>query len=265
MRLADIQPQYFPRLHYLARMLASDVFVIRDDVQFVRNHRYPDGTRGVSYQAHTPVKAPQGLELLGVSIQKGSPAPINRTSVSYDQPWDRKHRNVLMTWYAGAPHGRALVPEIEALFACRYQTVAQLNIATTCWALGRALGVSLRIPDELNVERLQELLEVERPGRLRRIGLGSAWLASCASSDPSERIATLCERAGADEYVAGGTAFESYLDRAPFAQRGIRIELQQWTCPTYPQQFAAVGPLANLSILDLLMNSPVERPISLLC
>lgn len=265
MRLADIQPQYFPRLHYLARMLECDVFVIRDDVQFVRNHRYPDGTRGVSYQAHTPVKAPQGEHLLGVSIRKGSAAPICMTGVSYDQPWNLKHRNVLSSFYAGSPHRRALLPEIEALLAHRFESVAQLDIATTCWSLGRALGVPLRVPEDLTVERLDEIVAAERPGRLRRIGLGSQWLATCEATEPSERIATLCEMAGADEYVAGGTAFAAYLDRAPFDRRGIRIHVQQWSCPDYPQQFANAGHLANLSILDLLMNAPVERAVSMLC
>jgi hypothetical protein len=264
MRLADIQPQYFPRLHYFARMLECDVFVIRDDVQFVRNHRYPDGTRGVSYQAHTPIKAPHGVHLLGVSIKSGSAAPICKTGVSYDQPWDRKQRNVLASFYAGAPHQRALMPELEALLACRFDNIAQLDIATTCWALARALGVRLRVPEELHFERFAEMIAAERPGRLRRVVLGSQWLASCASTDPSERIATLCERAGADEYVAGGTAIEAYLDRAPFARRGIRLHVQQWTCPRYPQKFAAAGHLPNLSILDLLMNASSARPVALL-
>jgi hypothetical protein len=265
MRLSDIQPQYFPRLHYFARMLECDVFVIRDDVQFVRNHRYPDGARGVSYQAHTPIKSPQGAQLLGVSIRKGSGAPIAATGVAYDQPWGKKHRNVLASFYGASRHLRTLLPEIDALLAARFDTVAELNIATTCWALGRALGCSLRIPEDLHFDRFAELVEAERPGRLRKVGLGSRWLASCTSIDPSERIATLCELAGATEYVAGGTAFSSYLRRQPFEDRGIAIELQQWTCPDYPQQFAATGHVANLSILDLLMNAPTERPVALLC
>ncbi|HSK04744.1 MAG TPA: WbqC family protein [Kofleriaceae bacterium] len=265
MRLADIQPQYFPRLHYLARMLDSDVFVLRDDVQLVRTHRYPDGTRGVSYQVHTPIKAPQGVHLLGVSIRNGPLAPICEAAVSYDQPWARKHRSVLASFYANARHRRTLLPEIEALLAARFETVAALNIATTCWALARALGIAPRIPEDLTFERLAAIVEGERPGRLRRLGLGSRWLATCASKDPSERIVRLCELAGADEYVAGGTAFASYLDRGPFERAGIRIHVQQWTCPAYPQQFERTGHLANLSILDLLMNAPAERAATLLC
>lgn len=58
MRLADIQPQHFPRLHYLARLLDSDVFVIRDDVQFAKSHRYPAArARGTwSCEAQRPAR-----------------------------------------------------------------------------------------------------------------------------------------------------------------------------------------------------------------
>ena len=267
MRLSDIQPQYFPRLHYVARMLHSDVFVLRDDVQFVRNHRYPDGQRGVSYQAHTPIKAPDGTHLLTVAIKKGAAAPIHGTGVSYDQPWPRKHINVLKSFYAGAPNRARLLPEIEAILDRRYQTVAELDIATTCWALGRVLRADLRIPEDLSVHRINQLLECERPGhlRLRRIGLGSIDLAGCAATDASARIAELCLRAGAGEYLAGGTAVEAYLDIARFRQAGIELGVQRWSCPRYQQRFTGrAGHIANLSILDLLMNVPEAEVPSLL-
>lgn len=256
MRLADIQPQYFPRLHYFARMFDADVFVFRDDVQFVRNHKYPDGRRGMSYQVHTPIKSPAGIHLLTVSVKKGSAMPINQTGISYDHEWPKKHINVIKTFYRTSPNLRALMPELEALLAQRFDTVAELNVATTCWALGHVLGVPLRIPDDLKIARINELLTTTGPGRLRRIGLGSIYLASCASQNPSERIAILCQTAEANEYLAGGTAIDAYLDPAPFRTRYIELVAQKWTCPTYPQRFSdQTEHIPDLSILDLLMNA----------
>jgi hypothetical protein len=263
-RLSDIQPQYFPRLHYFARMLDSDVFVLRDEVQFVRNHRYPDGGRGVSYQAHTPIKTPDGAHLLAISVKKGSGLPINETAVSYDQPWTRKHANVIKSFYGRAPSFASLMPELEALFERRYDTVAELDVATTLWALGRALGCALA-PEELSIERINDLLAATRPGRLRRIELGSRVLHNGVHTSASERIALLCQLAGADEYMAGGTAVQAYLDTSLFRRSSIELVVQDWTCPVYPQQFTArAGHLANLSILDLLMNAPAGEAASLL-
>jgi hypothetical protein len=265
MRLSDIQPQYFPRLHYLARMLDADVFVFRDDVQFVRNHLYPGGARGPSYQVHTPIKSPEGSHLLTVAVKKKSGLSIRTTAISHDAPWVRKHLNAIANFYKNAANARALLPEIEAIFARRYETVAELDIATACWALGRVLGGDLRVPDELTIERVNELLAATSGVRLGRIGLGSELLADSASSCASERIAELCRIVGADEYLAGGTALDAYLDRGVFERHGIAVAVQDFRCPSYPQQHAArAGEVANLSIIDLLMNAPLERVAALL-
>lgn len=267
MRLSDIQPQYFPRLHYFSRMLSSDVFIIRDDVQFVRHHRFPDGSRGVSHQAHTPIKGPDGVHLLTVPVKKGSYQPINRTGVSHEHSWDKKHSRAIHSFYASSPNMRALVPEIEQLLHCRFQTVADLDIATMCWALGHVLGERLRIPEELSIDRMNELLDAKRATRLRRIMLGSELLGpeSYESSSASARIVTLCTTLGADEYMAGGTARQAYLDEDLLRRNGIELSIQSWSCPTYQQQhMARHGFIGNLSILDPLMNLPAEAITGLL-
>lgn len=267
MRLSDIQPQYFPRLHYLARMLESDVFVIRDDVQFVRNHKYPDGTRGVSYQAHTPIKAPEGKHLLAVSVKRGSLLAIKQTGVSHDQSWARKHVNVISNFYRSAPNLRALLPDIEGLLDLRFATIAELDIATTCWALGRVLGMELRIPEDLSIARMNELLAARPIFRLRQIALGSDCFGPEAGkpSSATERIMALCKMAGADQYLGGRTALQAYLDADLMRRAGIELAIQHWSCPIYRQQHTAhSGFIADLSILDVLMNVPAEQVASLL-
>ncbi|HWN66350.1 MAG TPA: WbqC family protein, partial [Haliangium sp.] len=146
MRLSSIQPHYFPRLHYLARMLASDVFVLHDDVQFVRRHRYPDGSKDVSHQAHAPVKGPDGPHLLTVSTKLGGRWPLHETRLCHDQPWASKQIKVIKSFYASSPNLRALMPEIEWILQQRFSTIAEFDIATTCWALGHVLGEPLRVP-----------------------------------------------------------------------------------------------------------------------
>jgi hypothetical protein len=251
-------------------MLSSDVFVIRDDV-FVRNHKYPGGGRGVSHQAHTPVKAPDGDQLLAVSVNKGGHAPICLTGVSHDQKWARKHTNVIRTYYRSAPNLHALMPELERLLECRFASLAALDIATTCWALGRVLEVELRIPGDLTVAGMNALLATRPTFRLRRVALGSDCFAPGTNTgadhqtSATERIIALCKRTGADAYLAGRTAVESYLDAALFHRAHIELCIQDWRCPRYAQQHSdATGFIADLSILDLLMNAPSCQLASLL-
>lgn len=267
MRLSDIQPQFFPRLHYFARMLASDIFVLRDDVQFVRNHKYPDGNRGVSYQAHTPIKTPEGIHLLPVSIKKGGLLPINETQVSYDQPWTQKQINILKNHYGKSPNAKQVIPEIELLLGQQFTTVGDLNIATTCWGLSRLLGVEKTTEECFTIDFVNNLLKETVSCRLQRIALGSDYLdkESDPSSTASERIVALCKEFEADEYLGGGTAIQAYVETELFEKNGVKLQIQDWDCPTYPQQHdKKTGFIANLSIIDLLMNVTAESPIPFL-
>lgn len=267
MRLSGIQPQYFPRLHYIARMLASDVFVLQDGVQFVRKHKYPNGSKDVSYQAHTPLKGPDGLHLLAVSTKSGGLWPIREMRISHDHAWANKHLKAIASFHASSSNLRALLPELELLLGCRFATIAELDIATLCWALGHVLGAPLRIPEDLCIARVNELLAAKRTFRLRQIVLGSECMGPGAGepTDASERFLAQCQMFGADEYVAGETAVRAYMDLDLFRRHGVEVTIQKWSCPTYPQQhMARAGFIPDLSILDLLMNVPPGQLASLL-
>jgi hypothetical protein len=256
MRLSDIQPQYFPRLHYFARMMESDLFVFRDDVQFVRNHKYPDGTRGVSYQAHTPIKSAQGTYLLTVPVTNGM-ASLNVTAVAYDQQWARKHLNVLRNSYTKSPTFARLFPELEHLLSKRFSSVATLNIATTCWALSHLLGMETVAPEECTLAHIDSLLKQRPAGKLKHVALGSELTNSDSgyTLTASERIVELCTLFGATTYIGGRTAVEAYLETGLFEQQGIEVSIQNWRCDPYPQQYSVQGGFTpDLSILDLLMN-----------
>jgi hypothetical protein len=259
-RLSDIQPQYFPRLHYLARMLASDVFVIRDDVQFVRNHKYPDGSRGPSYQAHTPIKGNNGPALLAVNLKKGNLQRIHEVELSYDQDWTSKHLNIIRNSYGKAPCFKTIYPELETLLSSRTPRLGDLNVATTCWALGRVLGADDFATDP-SVDHLNELLARRPEVRLRKLLLGTRTVDPASEASPSGNIVGLCRGERATKYLAGGTAARAYLEIGEFDREGIEVELQNWACEPYHQLFPKSGFVANLSIIDLLMN--VDAPEAL--
>lgn len=267
MRLSDIQPQYFPRLHYFARMLSSDIFVLRDDVQFVRNHKYPDGKRGVSYQAHTPIKSPEGNKLLPVSIKKNGLLSIREMHISYDQPWAKKQINIIQNSYRKSPNYNELLPDIEFIYAQEYPTVGELNLATICWGLTRLMGGEQINLDSLTLDCVNKMLKKNKFTRLNHIYLGAELFGEKPSQQLSAtgRIVELCKRLKADEYVGGGTAFQAYVDTSMFEKAGINLIIQEWDCPTYPQQYNKnTGFITNLSIIDLLMNVAPERGIQIL-
>lgn len=266
MTLSDIQPHYFPRLHYFARMFASEHFVIRDDVQFVKNHKFSDGNRGVSHQVHSPIKTSAGIHLLNVPVKKGGMLPIYQTQISYDQPWAKKQLNQLKSNYSKAPEFHSVFDEIEAIFDAGYDTVAKLNNATLFWALFRLLkGRAPESLTSLSLDSVNTLLQERRVGKLGTISTGTGLFSGENEMSASEKIVYLCKNFKATNYLAGGTAFDSYMDPDIFHDNQINIEVQNWTCRSYPQQNTQVEAfLPNLSIIDLLMNCSAKQALEIL-
>jgi hypothetical protein len=257
-RLAGYQPQYFPRLHYLARALHSDVFEISDYVQFVRTHTYPmlNGTRrrGKSYQAHAPIKLSTGVFDLSVPVHDRI-LPINRTAIDYSHNWTAKHLLTIKTAYRRAPNFERFFPELRSLLSHTHASLAALTVTTVLWGLARLLTDERLDVDGLRPATVNEFLDVGHPFRLRKV-----LLASESPVPPPERgraddwLIAFCRCEGATQYHCGGTGMKAYMDPASFAAAGIEIVVQDWQCFPYRQQHPSIGFCPNLSVIDLVMN-----------
>lgn len=266
MRYTGIQPQYFPRLHYFARILNADLFMVRDDVQFVPKHKYPNGHNGPSYQVHTPIKNPSGgAYMLNVTVRHDGRRPIKITEISYSEQWYQSHLKAIRLYYPKAPNAARLLPELEAIFAHKYTYLGDLNLATILWGLLHLLGEEKVTDDMLSLENVVKKLKSQSEFRLKNIGLGSESEALTNDMlDKNEKIIALCKEVGATEDYCGGTAREAYMDAELFAKNGIKITEQQWVCPEYHQQYMKNGFIANLSIIDLLMNASYKEAVQII-
>lgn len=267
MKYSGIQPQYFPRLHYFARMVQADVFMVRDDCQYVRRHKYPDGSTDWSYQAHTPIKHPEGVFCLGVPVKHQPPTALTESCIAYESEWITKHINTLKTYYAKAPLYREVMPEIESLLRMTYPSLAVLGLTTICWGILRLLGnADIRVTD-MTVETVNRTLSGIKSVPLREIRVASDSVSypELAEKSASEKIVLLMKEVGADEDYCGGTAMNAYVDRQVFSENAIRITVQNWRCGMYPQLYPKrMEFLPNLSIIDLLMNVPSGHALNII-
>lgn len=265
-RYTGIQPQYFPRLHYFARALQTDIFVFRDDVQFVRKHKYPDGKTGKSYQAHSPIKQPSGLYFLHVPLKHNGVETIAETKISYENDWIENQLKSIENCYKKALNFTLIFTQIKKLLERNYSSLAELNIATFIW------GISYLLRDEsiknpiTTIDHLNELVKKSKRVRLKKIKRASQSqaLKKNVFSDPNEKILALCKEAGANEDFCGATGVNAYMDESLFEKNGIKIHIQNWECTPYRQQFSKQEFIADLSIIDLLMNVSKEKSIQML-
>lgn len=267
MRYTGIQPHYFPRLHYFARILATDTFVIRDDVQFVRKHKYPDGKTGKSYQADTPIKHAGGIHLLMIPIQHNGKKSINKTEVQYNNGWIETQLKTIEIFYKKSPNFPKIFPEIEAILTKKYKILAELNIATILWGLLRFAGLRSVSTDMLSIDFVLQKIKKQNMFRLQSIQKASEVksLERLKNANPNGKIIALIKEVGANEDYCGGTGVAAYMDKDLFAQHGIRITVQDWKCREYPQLYVKQqGFIPNLSIMDLLMNVSNDEAIKII-
>jgi len=270
MRVCIYQPQYFPRLHYFNRALNSDVFVIMDTAQYTKSlvHREGDETRGKrhkSYQSDTAIKTSAGVFELTVPIIHGGLKPINKTKIDYTKNWTAKHYHTIVSAYGTKGDNNKLLEDIRMILNKKHDSLSDLNVETFLWALCVLLGTCYK--DGESLERTGRALKKSGNIRLGKIvKLSELGIARPEGRQKgTEWTLKICEKFAATEYYCGGTAQLGYMDENLYADRGIKVILQNWKCPEYKQKFLETqGHVKNLSILDLLLSEGQEEGVDVL-
>jgi hypothetical protein len=220
MRLAAHQPHYLPWLRYFHKIAQADVFVVMDDIQFNRN----------GWQNRTRIKHAQGWTYLSVPVFQKFKQRISEVRIDNTQRWKQKHWKALTQSYGRARYLHGLADRLEPVYARDWALLGELSEELLRLCLDM-LNVQTRMvrSSELNVD-----------------------------GNDSIRLVNICRALGADTYLSGAYAIETYLDKGVFEEAGIEIAVQRWCCPVYGQLHPAAGFIPDLSIVDLLFNHGPE-------
>jgi hypothetical protein len=217
------QPRLFPGLHYLHRMMAADVFVIFDSVQFNPRHE----------ENRMRIKTPRGSEWITVPMRQACREQLIRdTEVDNSQPWQRKAWRTIQQHYGKAPYFAAHADTIQEIVETPYGTLTQLNRASWEPALG-VLGITCQFV-------LASALPVSGKG--------------------PRLLLDICKHVGCDTYLSGAFG-RDYLDTEEFAREGVQVQFHQYDCRPYPQRYDEFVPY--LSYLDVLFNTGLDRELAL--
>ena len=214
-RIAILQSNYLPWKGYFDLMASVDEFVLYDDMQYTRR----------DWRNRNRIKTAAGLLWLSVPVMvKGRFEQTIRDTRIDGTDWVQRHWRALECSYRRAPAFDATAAWLEPLYRCRWTHLSELNRALI-EAVGARLGIATR--------------------------LSNSWDYALAE-DRSERLAAICEQAGAQIYVSGPAA-RAYLDEAVFRRRGIAVEWFDYgPYREYPQLWGAFE--HQVSIVDLLFN-----------
>ena len=202
-------------------MKNANLFILLDNVEFSK------GSYGNRVKAKSRTKGDIWLTV-PVLHSKGSHKAYHEVEIAYQQNWQDRHANLLRDAYREAAYFEPHFSALMDIISTPYSHLAALNIAILHY-LRSQLGIDT--PLQLGSELRQDF------------GVGS------------ERIMRLCQYFDANIYLSGRGA-HVYNDEAAFAQQGIQIAYQEFTCPVYPQLHGEFIP--NLSALDLIFNCGPE-------
>lgn len=208
------QPEYWPHLSWLAKLVRADVFVLLDTAQFDRD----------SLQQRTKLRTPREMIYLTVPYKHvGHPQQLADVEIAGDQ-WRRAHWLTLLHTFA---HTAGFLEHRRALESFYAEQEPRLLPVTA----GSAILLASRVAPER---------EITLASMLRNV-----------SGAKGELVLNICKALNATTYLSGMSGAR-YLSSTAFAETGIEIRLSRQNFPPYRQRWGTFEP--NISGLDLLCN-----------
>lgn len=223
------QPNFFPWLGYLDKIVRADVFVLLDDVQFSKtggtwSNRVQLLAGGqAKWQTLPVVRSYSGVRL------------IREMEIDNRQPWRRKFLQTLRSNYARAPFFNAVFPLIADLVANETSSLLDFNLHV--------------------LTTLCEVMDIPT----NKLVLGSSLQLSGRATD---RLIAAVRAVGGTTYLCGGGA-GGYQDDDSFTRAGMHLTYQNFVHPTYRQVHGDPF-VAGLSCIDALMHRGFEGTRQLL-
>ncbi|WP_242091626.1 WbqC family protein [Aestuariivivens sediminicola] len=227
MKIAIMQPYFFPYIGYFQLINTVDEFVFYDDVNFIKKGYINRNTilvNGDCYQFTLPLKKASQNKL------------INETEVALFKKWADTFLKTLQFAYKNAPHFESVYSLVKDVLEDDAKTVSQIAINSVIKVCGYLELTSC-------------------------FSLSSRDYSDCKTSKKADRLIAIAKEAGKYNYInpIGG---QKIYTKTYFKDRGISLNFLQTDRIRYDQfQHPFVD---SLSIIDVLMFNSKEQTKSLL-
>jgi len=225
MKLAIMQPYFFPYLGYFSLIKHTDKFILLDDVQFIR-HGWIERNRVLKQNDDwLYIKVPL--------IKSGRDTLIKDCHINNNQNWDRKLIAQLITYKKFAPYYKEVINLLINLFDRKFENITELNKESL-------LLVCNYLNIEANIEIFSEMkMRIEEP------------------KEADEWALNICKEINnVDEYwnPIGGIDF---FDKTKYQDAKIKLLFHKMNLEPYNQKRSEFFPA--LSIIDVMMFNSVEE------
>ncbi len=216
------QPDFLPYLGFFSRLDKADIYVVFDNVQYVRNSSR-------AWTSRDKIKTQNGEKWIKVRTKKAPMGTaINQILLSEDESWREDHINLITQNYKNAPYFKQIMPFIDELYQYRCERMMDFNLK------------SIRLLMELFDIRVETVIASD----LNPVGKNNLL------------IIDIMKKLNCHKYLSGIGA-KDYFVPEPYEQAGIEVIWQDFKHPVYRQQYD--GFIPYLSSIDLLFNCGIDH------
>ncbi len=217
------QPNYLPYCGFFHKIAYCDVFVIIDNVQFVKGGLF-------GWQHRNRIRTKDGWMWLTVPIlTKGRYLQkINEAEINNTKSWRRKHWLSIYLNYKNKPYFGKYSDFFEDLYKRDWNKLIDLNMEVISYLL-KVLKIDKKIVkcSELGIE-----------------------------GHKSQLLVDMCNKFGTKTYLSGIHG-RDYIDFDLIRKNGLKMLFQNFNHPIYEQGYYKDF-VSNLSVIDLLFNKGDE-------
>jgi len=226
MKLAIMQPYFFPYAGYFSLIKHTDKFILLDSVQFIR-HGWIERNR--------ILKQGDGWIYIKVPVirEGGRETLIRDIKIDNSQKWKQKILAQLQPYKKIAPYFDVVLDMLNDIFSSEYDNITELNkiaLERVCDFLG--IDHNIEVFSKMN-------LMIDKP----------------QASD--EWALNICKAYGNVEEYWNPPGGQDFFNRNKYKEAGINLKFQKSNLLPYPQNKPAFEP--GLSIIDVIMFNSVSE------
>jgi len=221
-KVAIVQSNYIPWKGYFDLIHMVDEFILFDDMQYTRR----------DWRNRNKIKTANGLSWLTIPVEvKGKYyQKINETVIN-DPTWKQSHWQTIQHNYQKAKYFREYSEIFKEMYLNANETLlSQINhrcITLIC----RILEINTKISWSMDYQNVD---------------------------GKTERLVSLCQQAGATEYISGPAA-RDYIDGQLFEAAGIKLSYINYS--GYSEYTQLYPPFEHgVSVIDLILNEGPDAP-----
>mgnify|MGYP006104324851 CR=1 FL=1 len=217
MKVSIHQPNFLPYPGYFNKIKESDIFVIYDTAQYVKD-RWDNRNKIRTKEDSTYLTIP--LDHKESFTRQFYKIPLPKNGI-----WKKKHLKTLHANYKNSTYFNEIFEFISSHYESDCSMFSTFNIRLIKFIINK-LEISTKIILASNLE-----LDI--------------------SKKSTDQLVSITNKVGANCYLSGASG-KKYLDSDRFRKEGLKIEFQNYKIKPYRQRFD--GFIPNLSTIDILFN-----------